>query len=79
MAGRRRKPCEYCEIEIYSDEDKNVDGPNGFYMWYEWYPLNNGLLSVMAQANDAEGYMMEGSIDFNFNYCPMCGRKLPED
>lgn len=76
--ARRKKPCEYCEGD-YFNEDMNVDGRHGFCMWFEWYPLNDGLLSVFAQAKDDSGEVQEATIDFSFNYCPMCGRKLTED
>jgi len=72
--GRRKKPCEYCSEEIYGDYQEH---PNGFMMWYEWYPFN-GVLSVIAQACTEGGDVMEDAIDFNFEYCPYCGRKLTE-
>ena len=69
----RKKACEYCSEESYGDPQ---DHRNGFTMWYEWYPFNNGRLSVICQANNEDGEAMEDSIDFEFNYCPMCGRRL---
>ena len=69
----KKKPCEYCEEDYYSGDYQ--EHPNGFMMYYEWYP-DNGLLSIIAQANTEGGEMMEDSVDFSFNYCPMCGRKL---
>lgn len=69
----KKKACEYCENDYFADYEPQR---NGFTLWYEWYPNNDGLFAVMAQANNEEGEMMEDSIEFNFNYCPMCGRKL---
>ena len=73
MSGRKRKPCEYCSEDYYSDYKEHR---NGYCLWYEWYPMSNGRLSVIAQANDEEGELIEDAIDFEFQYCPMCGRKL---
>lgn len=74
--SRRTKPCDFCEDNVFSEDYK--DHQNGYCLWFEWYPFNNGLLSVIAQANDENGEMIEDSVDFNFNYCPMCGRKLTD-
>ena len=71
----RKKPCEFCDAESFYDDGPEHSHRNGFTMWHEWYP-DNGLFSVIAQANTEEGECMEDSIDFTFNYCPMCGRKL---
>lgn len=71
--GRRRKPCEYCGEELYASPYRT--GRNGFCLWVECYPFNN-VIAVLAQANDEEGEMMEGSIEIPMNYCPNCGRKL---
>lgn len=73
LMARRKKACEFCEDDVFSDYQEHR---NGFMMYWEWYPFNGGLLAVIAQANDEGGEFMEDSVDFNFNYCPMCGRKL---
>ena len=70
--GRRKKPCEWCEAEVFSDY---IEHRNGYCLWYEWYPFNS-VLAVICQANDENGEMIEDAITFNFEYCPMCGRKL---
>ena len=68
----KRKPCDFCSGEYEADP---VEGRNGFYLWTEAHPENN-LLSFLAQANDEEGYLIEGHMDVQMNYCPVCGRKL---
>ena len=75
MAGRRRKPCEFCEEEQYGDY---VEGRNGYCAWYEFYPFN-GLLAFIAQANDEGGELIEGHVDISVNYCPVCGRRLTDE
>lgn len=74
MAGRRRKECEFCSGDY--EQDYVIDR-NGYCLWTEIYPFNN-VISVFAQANTEDGFMMEHSIDIQMNYCPMCGRKLTE-
>ena len=70
--ARSKKPCEFCNGEY---ESEYVENRNGYCLWVEVYPDNN-LISVLAQANDEDGYMMEGHIDIQMNYCPVCGRRL---
>ena len=70
--GRSKKPCDFCDGEY---EGECITMRNGFCLWAEVYPFNN-LLSVLAQANDEDGYMMENHIDIQMNYCPVCERKL---
>lgn len=70
--ARRKKPCEFCEDNVYSDYTEHR---NGYCLWYEFYPFN-GLLAVIAQANDEEGELIEDAINFNVNYCTVCGRDL---
>ena len=72
MSGRKQKPCEFCEDEVFGDYQEHK---NGFMMYYEWYPYN-GLFSVIGYANDECGEMQEDVVEFKFNYCPICGRKL---
>lgn len=70
--SRRIKPCEFCEDDSQSDY---IDDRNGFTMWMEVYPFHN-LITVMAQANNEEGELIEHNLDVTMNYCPVCGRKL---
>ena len=72
MAGRRQKACDFCSGEY---EHEYIDDRNGYCMWAEVYPFNN-LLAVICQANDENGELIERSIEFQMNYCPVCGRKL---
>lgn len=67
-----KKPCEWCEEDYTTDY---VEHRNGYCLWAEIYPFNN-VISVMAQANDDLGEMIEDHIDIPMNYCPNCGRKL---
>lgn len=69
----RKKSCEFCEEDYFSE---SIEHRNGYCLYWEWYPFNDGLLSVIAQANDENGDMIEDAVEFNFKYCPMCGRKL---
>ena len=70
--GRKIKPCEFCEDDIFSDY---IEDRNGYCLWSEFYPFNNSLV-VFCQANDENGELIEHSIDFEVNYCPVCGRDL---
>ena len=72
--GRKRTPCEFCEDDWATDYK---DHRNGYCLWAEIYPFNN-LISVIAQANDENGEMIEDAIDIPMKYCPNCGRKLEE-
>ena len=73
--ARSRKPCEFCEDTWTTDYKEHR---NGYCLWAEIYPFNN-LISVMCQANDDLGEMIEDGIDFEMNYCPVCGRDLRKD
>lgn len=70
--SRAKKPCDYCEDD-WQEEYK--DHRNGYCLWAEYYPFNNQI-SVIAQANDEDGEMIEDAITIPMNYCPNCGRKL---
>lgn len=73
MAGRKQKPCEWCETEqiFRTDYDaRNVSGT------LELYPEQT-LISVWFQGMSDDGAMTyEESFDIPMNYCPNCGRKL---
>lgn len=75
MAGRRIRPCEFCEDETASEY---IEHRNGYCLWLEVYPFNN-FMSVICQANDEVGELIEDHIDIEMNYCPRCGRKLKEE
>ena len=70
--ARSRKPCEFCQEEVFSDYKEHR---NGYCLWYEIYPFNN-LMAVICQANDEEGELIEDSIELPMNFCPNCGRDL---
>ena len=72
MAGRSKKPCEFCNDEF---ESEYKERRNGYCIWLEVYPQNN-VMSFMAQANDENGEMIEDYYEVAMNYCPVCGRKL---
>lgn len=73
MAGRKQKPCEWCEEEqiIRTDCDaRNVYGT------VEIYP-DQALLGICFQGMSDDGALThEQSFDIPMNYCPNCGRKL---
>ena len=70
--ARKRKPCEWCEEDIFSDY---IEGRWGYCLWYEVYPFNNHI-TVISQAQDEEGEMIEASVEIPMNFCPNCGRDL---
>jgi hypothetical protein len=71
MAGRRRKPCEFCGDDWFQQED----GKNRMLLSVEVYPFNN-FIGITAQANDEIGELQEISMQIPMDYCPACGRKL---
>ena len=73
--ARRRKPCDFCEDNNYGDY---IEHRNGYCLWYEFYPFTQNL-SVICQANDEEGNLIEDAITFDVNFCPVCGRKLSDE
>ena len=72
--ARSKKHCDFCSGDY---ESEYIMMRNGYCLWAEVYPFNN-VISVLAQANDEDGYMMENHIDIQMNYCPVCGRKLTD-
>lgn len=74
MAGRKIKPCDFCSGDY--EQDYIMDR-NGYCLWLDVNPFDN-VMTVSAQANTEDGFMMEHSMDIQMNYCPMCGRKLTE-
>lgn len=69
---RKKTPCEFCGGEYESEYKEHR---NGYCLWMEVYPDNN-LISVLCQANDDVGDMIEDGIDIQMNFCPECGRDL---
>ena len=73
MAGRKRKPCEFCEQEqiIQTDYDaRNVSAQ------VEIYP-DNCLLAFVVQGKSDDGELThEQSFDIEMAFCPVCGRNL---
>lgn len=67
----RKKPCEYCN----QDQQVCEEGVNGHQLAVEFYPDNN-LFAVISFANDEVGESRELVYEFQFGYCPYCGRKL---
>ena len=70
----RKKACDFCQEDHATDY---IEHRNGYCLWAEFYPFNN-LISVIAQANDEDGDLIEDAVNIQMNYCPMCGRKLTE-
>ena len=70
--ARRKAPCEFCEDTHFTDY---IEHRNGYCLWAEIYPYNANI-SVICQANDENGDLIEDSIQIPFNYCPQCGRKV---
>ena len=68
----RKTPCDFCEDTSTSEY---IEHRNGYCLWMEVYPYNNNL-SVIAQANDENGELIEDAITIQMNFCPVCGRKL---
>lgn len=69
--ARKRKPCEFCEDDYISSADANAN-----QLAVEFYPDNNGLFAAIAFGSDEVGESTELSWEMEFNYCPICGRKL---
>lgn len=41
--ARKKKPCEWCEEDIFSDY---IEGRWGYCLWYEVYPFNNHITVI---------------------------------
>ena len=72
--ARSKKPCDFCNGEY---ESEYIMARKGYCLCAEVYPHNN-VISVLAQANDEDGYMIENHIDIQMNLCPVRGRKLTD-
>lgn len=73
MAGRKQKPCEWCEQEhfIQSEQDaRNVSAT------LEIYPDNCTMAVIIQGISDDGGLTHEESWDIPMNFCPNCGRRL---
>ncbi len=71
MAGRRKKPCEFCE----EDNWYSKEGTGAHQLAIEFY-FGNNLLGITSFADGADGETEELQEDIELNYCPVCGRKL---
>ena len=69
--ARRKKPCEFCEQDMI----ESFDNESRHQLCVEWYP-ENGLFAITSYGDDAIGEADELQFSMNFEYCPMCGRKL---
>ena len=73
MAGRKQKPCEWCDQELIIRTDYDARNMSGTL---ELYP-DQALMAVCLQGISDDGALTyEQSIDIPMNYCPNCGRKL---
>ena len=73
MAGRRKKPCEFCEEEWTQEV---VNGKDGHQLYAEYYFFNN-IIGITSFAKTEDG-VDEIAVELEMNYCPKCGRKLEE-
>lgn len=71
MAGRKRKPCDFCEDEWFQSEE----GKDGHQCVVEIYPVNN-FIGITSFAVADNGETDEIPFTLEMNYCPACGRKL---
>ena len=74
MMARAKKPCEWCDGDHFVTEPVDV-GSNSHNLVIEFYP-DNGLCSVASYAAGADEETDEVEVEFNFEYCPFCGRKI---
>lgn len=68
--ARRTKPCDFCnddKFECQSFGQNELD--------VEFYP-DNGLFSIHAFLVPEDGETQEFELSYNFEYCPICGRKI---
>ncbi len=73
MAGRKQKPCEWCEQDQFIQTDYNARNVS---VQLEVYP-DNGTMSILIQGLSDDGALThEESWDVPMNFCPNCGRKL---
>ena len=73
MAGRKKKPCEWCEQEQIIQTEYGAPNVSG---QLEVYP-DNCLMAVCIQGLSDDGAMThEETFDIPMYYCPNCGRKL---
>ena len=65
----KQTPCDYCSGGAREWEDRE----NGFFMEYRtdspWHGIHINLGFESRHEND---------IELDFNFCPVCGRKLVE-
>lgn len=68
--ARRKKPCDFCQDDILLSE--NI-GQNQLAV--EFYP-DNGLFDCFISIEDENQEPRVIEYSWNFEYCPVCGRKL---
>lgn len=71
MAGRKQRPCEFCE----EDNWYSKDGTGSHQLCIEVYPVNN-FIGITSFADGSGGETEELQEEIEMNYCPVCGRKL---
>ena len=71
MAGRKQKPCDYCEAEQFYVQDER----DGHQLNVEIYPENE-TIAIISFAHDEDGETTELALDMPMNFCPNCGRRL---
>ena len=68
--ARRTKLCEFCETDYF--ESQSVGKSE---VCVEFYP-DNGTFSIFGFLTPEDEDTTEIQIDYNFEYCPICGRKI---
>lgn len=73
MAGRKQKPCEWCDGELFLRTDEGAKNVQGHI---EIYP-DIGAISVYFFGISDDGETThEQSYHLPMNFCPNCGRRL---
>ena len=68
--ARKKKPCEFCENDYFESEALGLSE-----VCIEFYP-ENGLFSIHGFITPEDGETKEIELSYNFEYCPICGRKI---
>lgn len=71
MAGRKRKPCEFCE----NDNWYIKDGGHGHKIAVAICTREN-IIEIASFANRESGEEETLEANIKMNFCPMCGRKM---
>lgn len=73
MAGRKQKPCEWCEQDQIFQTSIDARNSSG---QVEIYP-DNAFISIWFWGKSDDGEQTsEENMGIPMNYCPNCGRKL---